>query len=210
MIQQARLILFTRYPVPGITKTRLIPCLGPRGAADLQRQMTAHVLAQAAALKDRDGSALEVRYEGGNGRLMQAWLGNAVDCVPQGRGDIGQRMERALRDALRQGVTHAVLIGSDIPGITTALLQKAFEKIGETTLVLGPATDGGYYLIGMSPACLAAASPIFANMAWGTSAVLKETCRRLRRRRLDYCLLEPLDDVDRPEDLPVWERYRRQ
>lgn len=207
--QRERLIVFTRYPEPGTTKTRLIPCLGAAGAADLQRRMTARILAQARALETRRGLALEVRHEGGDRQLMQAWLGAGLVFTPQGAGDIGCRMARALDDAMRRGAAAAVLVGSDIPGITTALLASAFDKIAEQTVVLGPARDGGYYLIGLSPAALAEASAaIFLGMDWGTSAVLAETCRRLERLGLSYRLLAPLDDVDRPEDLHVWERHR--
>jgi rSAM/selenodomain-associated transferase 1 len=210
MNHRERLIIFTRYPEPGTTKTRLMSCLGSRGAADLQRQMTAHVLAQAAPLKALRGLALEVRYEGGNHRLMQAWLGDQMDFVRQGEGDIGRRMKRAFREAMERGSDSVVLIGSDIPGIATALLENAFAKLGDKPVVLGPATDGGYYLIGLSRQGLAwAAAEIFTDMDWGTSAVLPETCRRLRQKGVDFFLLAPLDDVDRPEDLPVWERCRR-
>jgi glycosyltransferase A (GT-A) superfamily protein (DUF2064 family) len=118
-------------------------------------------------------------------------------------------MARAMGEAMQQGAASAVIIGSDIPGITTALLASAFEKLGHGTVVLGPATDGGYYLIGLTASALAAVSAtIFADMPWGTSVVLKETCRRLARVGLSYTLLDPLSDVDRPEDLIVWEPYR--
>ena len=204
-----RLIIFTRYPEPGTTKTRLIPCLGPEGAADLQRQMTARVLSQARALRDRRRLDLEVRHEGGTDLLMRTWLGDGVDYVDQGEGDLGQRMDRTLRDALQQGAVAAVLIGSDIPGITSALLAKAFAKLEAGKVVLGPATDGGYYLIGLTALDMAAVSAaIFADMPWGTSLVLQETCRRLVRLGLSYILLDPLTDIDRPEDLSLWEPYR--
>ena len=72
------LILFTRYPEPGTTKTRLIPHLGPAGAADLQRQMTAHIMAQALPLKESRKLKVEVRYDGGDDALMRAWLGDAL------------------------------------------------------------------------------------------------------------------------------------
>ncbi len=208
MNHRERLILFTRYPEPGTTKTRLIPRLGAEGAADLQRQMTARVLAQARPLKNMRKLDLEVRHEGGTGLLMQTWLGGGVDYVEQGEGDIGQRMGRALHDAMQQGAVAVVLIGSDIPGITTALLAKAFAKVEEGTVVLGPAVDGGYYLIGLTASALDAASAaIFTDMPWGMSVVLEETCRRLERVGLSYRLLDLLADVDRPEDLIVWEAY---
>jgi hypothetical protein len=209
MSPRERLIVFTRYPEPGTTKTRLIPCLGAMGAADLQRKMSDRVLAQASALKAWRNLDLEVRYEGGSDRLMRTWLGDGGNYVAQGEGDIGQRMARAMGEAMQEGAASAVIIGSDIPGITTALLASAFEKLGHGTVVLGPATDGGYYLIGLTASALAAVSAtIFADMPWGTSVVLKETCRRLARVGLSYTLLDPLSDVDRPEDLIVWEPYR--
>lgn len=204
------LIVFTRYPEPGTTKTRLIPQLGPHGAADIQRQMTEHILAQAVPLMRLRGLELEVRYEGGNAQLMNAWLGGAVTYAPQGPGDIGRRMALALRDAGDRGNTASVVIGTDIPDITTALLDRAFETLLDDTIVLGPASDGGYYLIGLPREVQAQSAPgLFSNITWGTSTVLQETCRRLKEQGLDYTLLETLDDVDRPEDLPVWERCRK-
>jgi hypothetical protein len=119
-------------------------------------------------------------------------------------------MARSLDGAVQQGVTSAVIIGSDIPDITTTLLARAFEKIGDGTVVLGPATDGGYYLIGLAVSDWPGASTtIFADMPWGTSEVLKETCRRLERLGLTTILLDALSDIDRPEDLVVWEPYRK-
>ncbi len=99
------LIIFTRYPEPGTTKTRLIPHLGRRGAADIQRQMTGHVLAQALPLMTSRELELEIRYEGGDARLMRAWLGDAVTYARQGPGDIGRRMVQAFRDAVDRGNT---------------------------------------------------------------------------------------------------------
>ena len=204
------LIIFTRYPEPGTTKTRLIPHLGRRGAADIQRQMTGHVLAQALPLMTSRELELEIRYEGGDARLMRAWLGDAVTYARQGPGDIGRRMMQAFRDAAGRGNTSIVLIGTDIPDITTALLDRAFERLFENPIVLGPAVDGGYYLIGLSRKMLAPTPPgLFSDIAWGTATVLQETCRRLKEQGLNYSLLETLEDVDRPEDLPVWERYRK-
>jgi rSAM/selenodomain-associated transferase 1 len=201
------LILFTRYPEPGTTKTRLIPQLGPVGAADLQRQMTAHIVAQALPLKESRNLKVEVRYDGGDEGLMRAWLGDALRYRPQGPGDIGRRMARAFCDARDRGHTSIVVIGADIPEMTTALLNRAFETLQNDTVVLGPAADGGYYLIGLPSRVAARPVPdLFSNMAWGTATVLPETCRRLQRKGLAYTLLETLNDVDRPADLPIWEQ----
>ena len=116
-------------------------------------------------------------------------------------------MARAFRDARDRGYTSIVVIGADIPEMTTVLLNRAFETIQNDTIVLGPAADGGYYLIGLPSRVIARQVPdLFSDMAWGTATVLPETCRRLQRKGLDYTLLETLNDVDRPADLPIWER----
>lgn len=210
MPQSERLIVFTRYPEPGTTKTRLIPRLGRRGAAALQRRMTARAMAAALHLTTGRDLELEVRYEGGSPRLMRDWLGPAAVYSRQGEGDIGRRMARAFREAFDRGREAVVLVGSDIPGITAALLASAFERLAAGTVVLGPADDGGYYLVGLTrPGFQKAAAALFDDMAWGTSTVLAESCRRLEGLGLAVDLLEALADVDRPEDLSVWERHNQ-
>lgn len=209
MPRRERFILFTRYPEAGTTKTRLIPCLGPEGAADLQRQMTVHTLATALPVKASRGLEVEVRYEGGSHRRMQDWLGSGITYRRQGGGDIGRRMARALRQAFDQGSEAAVLVGSDIPDISAALLEQAFASLDDNTVALGPATDGGYYLIGLSRRGFRRAeAALFDGLAWGTSRVLAESCRRLEGLGVRFVLLAQLSDIDRPEDLSVWERYK--
>ena len=205
------LIVFTRHPEPGTTKTRLIARLGSRGAADLQRRMTEHVMARVLPLKRSRRLDVQVRFDGGDERLMQAWLGDGVTYARQGAGDIGARMARALGAAARQGYTAMVVIGTDIPDISTKLLAQAFEALSDDTVVLGPASDGGYYLVGLSPKILTLVAPsLFADLPWGAATVLSKTCQRLDRMGVAYRFLETLDDVDRPEDLPVWERIKCQ
>jgi len=108
-----RLILFTRYPEPGKTKTRLIPLLGPHGAANLQKQMTEHVLARTTGFVSDRRIDMEVRYEGGNRGLMEEWLGGHISYRSQGRGDIGTRMAQAFSQAFNQGKKQVVIVGSD-------------------------------------------------------------------------------------------------
>ncbi len=112
-----RLIVFTRFPEPGKTKTRLIPALGAKGAARLQRQMTEHIIATAAQVSNRPGLTIEVCHEGGNTGLMQAWLGPQFSSRPQEPGDLGRRMARAFEDAFQGPKGAAVIVGSDIPEI---------------------------------------------------------------------------------------------
>jgi len=200
-----RLIVFTRYPEPGTTKTRMIPQLGAEGAADLQRRMTEHIVARVVELIGLRSMPVEIRFEGGDEQLMAAWLGNDFAYRPQGRGDIGLRMGHALKDAFGVGFENVVIIGSDIPDITTDIMLDAFEVLKQVDLVLGPAGDGGYYLIGVRRKTFRHWSPeLFSNISWGTENVLPQTLAITKKLGLNYSLLDTLNDVDRPEDLSVW------
>jgi rSAM/selenodomain-associated transferase 2/rSAM/selenodomain-associated transferase 1 len=199
------LIVFTRFPEPGKTKTRMIPALGPRGAARLQRQLTEHMMATAATLNGQNGLSVEVRYEGGTRALMQDWLGPKVIYRPQGSGNLGQRMQRAFAAAFRDKAAAVVLVGSDIPGISGDILRQAFEALRKKDLVLGPAKDGGYYLIGIRKTLPAETyGRLFDGIDWGSERVLAQTLHIARDLGLHLTQLESLADVDRPEDLPAW------
>ena len=205
-----RLIIFTRYPEPGTTKTRMIPVLGSEGSANLQRQMTDYLVSKVKTLTEQQFLAVEVRFEGGNERLMRKWLGSSFTYRHQGQGDIGRRMERALADGFQDGYTSIVIIGSDIPDISSAIIHQAFEELQKSNLVLGPAGDGGYYLIGMQKADEIQAYPeLFKTISWGTNKVLSQTIAAANQLGIGYALLDTLKDVDRPEDLTVWNRALR-
>lgn len=195
--RQARLILFTRYPEPGRTKTRLIPTLGVHGAAALQRRMSEAIVEQMAEFAANYPVRLEIRYTDGNQQAMEAWLSNGIPCLDQGEGDLGDRLLRAFAQAFAQGAQAVVVIGADCPGLTPALFAQAFSALARKDLVLGPAMDGGYYLIGLNRP----APALFAEIPWGSEEVLAATLKQAQGMHLSTHLLEPLADVDRPEDL---------
>jgi len=205
--RRERLCLFTRYPEPGTTKTRLIPLLGKAGAADLQRRMTVHALDKVRRLAVRRGVDVEIRYDGGDEWRMKQWLGTDLVFAAQGTGDIGRRMAFALKTASADDFDTTVIIGSDIPGITTDILTQAFDWLEQKDLVFGPARDGGYYLIGIQALCLKkAASGLFNHIDWGTEKVLAKTLHAADTLGLTYSLLDSLGDVDWPEDIAQWEK----
>jgi len=202
-----RLLIFTRYPEPGGTKTRLIPLLGPEGAAKLQRQMTEHLLSNIRRLARTRPLAVEIRFAGGDVRLMRNWLGADFLYAAQGDGGLDQRMTIALTAAFDAGANAAVLIGTDIPGITAEIIERAFDALRRNDAVFGPATDGGYYLVGLREALPERALPrLFAGLPWGTNRVLALSLERAAELALSVALLDTLEDVDRPDDLVVWER----
>ena len=205
-----RLIVFTRFPEPGRTKTRLIPALGTWGAARLQRQMTEHIMATAATLNGQNGLSVEVRYEDGNAAMMQNWLGPNVMYRPQGTGHLGQRMQRAFAESFEQHVAAVVIVGSDIPGISAHIIEQAFEALQEKDLVLGPAKDGGYYLIGLSRTLTPKTyAHLFDGINWGSDRVLSQTLQIANDLGLKLTQLESLTDVDQPADLIAWHQTQK-
>ncbi|MHB1033432.1 MAG: TIGR04283 family arsenosugar biosynthesis glycosyltransferase [Pirellulales bacterium] len=199
-----RLIVFTRYPEPGKSKTRLIGVLGPEGAAQVQREMTQHVLGWAKALIQSRPVDLEICFEGGDESLMRQAFGNDLAYRRQSAGDLGRRMRVAFQSAFRSGSHRVVLVGTDCPELDGHSVQAAFDRLNEHELVLGPATDGGYYLIGLrSPA-----PTLFDGIPWGMGDVLEATLSAAEAAGLSVALLPWLSDVDCPEDLAVWNRVK--
>ena len=208
MWTNCRLLLFTRYPEAGKTKTRLIPELGVGGAALLQKRLTERVAYQAEQLLQRSGIKTVVHYGGGNREKMARWLGLGLGlgptvCVKQAEGDLGQRMRSAFEQTFASGVEVAVLIGSDIPDITTDLLEQAFTSLLRKEMVIGPSQDGGYYLVGMACDKASQLLPLlFEDMQWSTGGLFATTTNRLKKSGYDVAFLPTLRDIDLPEDLP--------
>lgn len=191
------LIIFGRYPRVGSVKTRLIPALGPAGAAALQKRLTEKTMAAAGKLSAGTGVRLVFCHDGGDQTKITGWLGvRDIDCAPQAPGGLGHRMMVAMHTAFGRGAKQVVLVGTDVPGLSTTLLVQAFERLKRHDLVLGPSTDGGYWLVGMSRP-----ENIFENIVWSTPTVLEKTLELARRKGMAHCLLDPLTDLDDPDDL---------
>jgi rSAM/selenodomain-associated transferase 2/rSAM/selenodomain-associated transferase 1 len=191
-----RLILFGRYPLPGKTKTRLIPALGPLGAAELQRRLTEKSLATIMA-PGQCPAPVEFCHTGaGHGRVRR-WLGRPhVRLSRQRGGDLGQRMRHAVYRAMDQGCRQVVLVGTDIPRMTPGHIRAAFEALNRRDVVLGPSRDGGYWLVG-----LRCKVDLFQGVPWGGSQVLQRTLDKAEKLGLTVRLLELLGDVDTEDDL---------
>lgn len=213
-----RLVLLARWPAPGRCKRRLAQAIGSRRAAAVQAGLLWHGMAaarqaaQAAAsgAGELDGAAMEVvlALDGvgarARGRLAARW---PVDrLVDQGGGSLGLRLQRQVMRARREGIGHLVLVGSDLPGLCRADLLAAFAALQRREVVLGPAADGGYWLIGLRPrldvALLFAGA--HAPIPWGTERVWEATLEAVARAGWMAALLPERRDLDRAADLAVW------
>lgn len=196
-IQHSELIIFGRYPEVGKVKTRLIPALGPAGAAALQKRLTEQTMAEAQRYASQTGTRVVFCHDGGHRKKILRWLNiKGGNCRPQASGDLGYRMSVAMGSAFRRGAQRVVLLGTDIPNVRTVTLRHAFDRLTHHELVLGPSTDGGYWLIGMSRE-----ENLFDGIAWSTPTVLEQTMAMAKRKAMRASLLDPLTDVDTPEDL---------
>lgn len=190
MAAPTRLVLFCRYPNPGECKTRLIPAIGADGAAAVHRQLTERTMA---VLTCTD-APLTVAYDGGSAKEFARWLGPAPEYEPQVGSDLGERL------AVFASRAPVILFGSDTPGLTANHVEAALVGLATHDVVIGPALDGGYYLIGLREPM----PELFTEMPWSTNQVLPETLKRLERIGKKPLLLETLSDCDRPEDLKRW------
>ena len=201
---EEKLILFTRCPVPGKVKTRLIPQLGKKAAADLQKIMTGLAVLNARCFSAASGVDIEIRHSGTNKPGMQKWLGKGLHYRKSGIGDIGRRMNNAFEDAFREGYKRVVLIGCDCPLIDKECLSQAFTALRHKDMVIGPAADGGYYLLGLTEH----KAELFGQIEWGTDSVFRKTIAIAENKHLKIAQTAELSDIDTAEDLDLCRKMK--
>lgn len=187
------LLIFARNPELGKVKSRLAKSIGPKNALKIYLQL----------LDKTKEIALKVNC------FRVVFYSDFVDFhdifdptyfykdQQYGEG-LGERMNNAMTSSFEEGADKVIIIGSDCYELRSSLIQEAFELLNDKDLVLGPAEDGGYYLIGMKKPLTA----IFENKEWGNSDVLLDTLLTIKEKGLTFHLLETLNDVDTIEDLP--------
>lgn len=189
-------LVFAKAPVPGAVKTRLQDVLGPGGAAVLAARLARHTLRTVTAAGFSSVTlccAPDIHHE----FFALCRRLHGVTLRPQSDGDLGARMQEAL-DAALADHDSAILVGTDIPGMTGDDLRAAADALaGGADAVLGPALDGGYWLIGVRRAD----REIFDGVPWSTSAVLQETRARMAAMGWRVSDVSTRSDIDRPEDL---------
>ena len=183
--------IFARAPSPGRAKTRLIPLLGARGAADFQAALLADTIRKVSTLT---GQLSRYIFISGHDFTISSALAHYTLKRQRGR-DLGERLGRALRQLLQRHPA-AVVIGTDSPLLPPRILRQAVSELRLCDAVLGPCPDGGFYLIGlrrMSPG-------LFRGVRWGTPHAFRDTLANILRRGFSCSILEPVADIDGPED----------
>ncbi|KMM17233.1 hypothetical protein SYNGFB01_05475 [Synechococcus sp. GFB01] len=191
-----------RWPARGRCKRRLAVGTGLDGAARVQAALTRHAVAVARQVARHLELELVLASSGIGARASDRWA-HQLGCdgaLTQGRGGLGLRLQRQVQRAFAAGVQRLVLIGSDLPDLHCRDLEEAFAALEEVPVVLGPAHDGGYWLIGLNHPC----PGLFCGVPWGGSTVLASTEALATARNLTWKRLRRQGDLDRPADLERW------
>lgn len=193
-------LVFLRAPEPGRVKTRLARDVGEEKALALYKGFVHKILLAV------EGSGMDHRicfFPEDKAFLVREWLGPNHVYLPQEGEDLGQRMAHALARVFDQGAQKAVVVGSDIPGLTSDHLVMAFDQLSHKDVVIGPSLDGGYWLIGFNQDRF---SPeLFQGMTWGTSTVFSATLEKIEAAGLSRGVLPFLQDIDTLEDLQAFQ-----
>ncbi|MEP6689592.1 MAG: TIGR04282 family arsenosugar biosynthesis glycosyltransferase [Gemmatimonadaceae bacterium] len=200
--ERRTIVVFARAPRLGEVKTRLAAELGNDAALEVYREVAEIAFGSAAgAVADRvvvacapDLALDELR------EWAELSAGAALHCEPQGSGDLGERLTRAIDDGFRHGASAVIVIGTDCPALTSAMLNNAFAELHHADVVIGPAHDGGYYLIGVR----APHAELFDGIPWSTPDVFAMTIEAAQRGALRVRLLPPLADIDTAADWRAW------
>lgn len=185
---KSALLLFIKNPIPGKTKTRLAGDVGNEMALKMYHQLTDWTREQALGLTEAD----RFLYYSNEVTSGDAWSEQDFHKRLQHPGDLGERMLEGFRAAFEEGYKKVIIIGSDCPGIDTEYLDEAFAALDDSDVVIGPALDGGYTLLGMR----SFTPTLFKNIAWSTAEVLPATIARAAAAGRSVTQLKPLSDVD--------------
>jgi rSAM/selenodomain-associated transferase 1 len=183
-----KLIVFVKAPRAGVVKTRLAKSIGAAAAVAAYRQLVETLLNQLSGL-----SGVEVCFSPDDAASeVQRWLAESWHSSPQGDGDLGQRLHAAFERAFDAGAKRVAIIGSDCPAIGVEEIREAWSGLQTHDVVLGPATDGGYWLVGLRQL----QPDLFRGVHWSTETVFTETFQRAQFAGLRVQLLRELADVD--------------
>mgnify|MGYP003137608577 FL=1 len=192
------LIIFTRNPELGKVKTRLAKSVGDESALEIYKFLLKHTVAITKNL-----NVDKYVFYSENIHREDIWDPEIFRKKLQTGTDLGEKMQNAFSELFEMGYEKVLIVGSDIFELDQSDIENAFEVLQTTETVIGPATDGGYYLLGMKELN----ATIFQNKNWGTSTVLEETLSDLRQKK--YVLLEERNDVDYYQDIKEIDAFQQ-
>jgi len=192
------IIVFARYPAEGKVKTRLASTIGARSAANIYKKIAENVIDE---IKPVPNSNKYIFYsEETEKDLIKKWLGRRFYYAHQSGADLGEKMLNAFRIVFGHGANKAIIIGTDIPDLSTDVINGAIDALDNSDVVIGPAKDGGYFLLGMKNFY----PKLFREIKYSTDTVFDETIKKINSLGLTFTRLNELQDIDTEEDLVQW------
>ncbi|HAA78362.1 TPA: hypothetical protein DCE37_24960 [Candidatus Latescibacteria bacterium] len=188
-------IVYLKAPVAGQVKTRLQSRYTPEQAADLYRAFIRDTFATTQKI---DADRFSAHYDG-QGDVVDDLVPNGWNVVAQAQGDLGSRMLHSLRHAIGSGASRVILIGTDIPSLPAAHLSAALSRLEQADVVLGPTSDGGFYLIGTRVEL----PDILGEVEWSSPHTFEQTAGAIQTARHTLSLIPPWSDIDTPTDLDL-------
>lgn len=187
------IIIFQKNLILGKVKTRLAASVGHQQALEIYRDLVAYTYKQAIEIEEADiWVFFSDSFEEMDGNLQQ----HITATMVQEGADLGERMENAFRTIFGFGYAKAVLIGTDCPEIRPIIIENALKSLEKNEVVIGPAMDGGYYLIGMAKVL----PRLFSQIPWSTENVFPITLERINREKISHYIMPVLSDIDTEED----------
>ncbi len=192
-----KLIIFIKNPRLGLVKTRLAESIGNEQALTIYKKLIAKTLKESDLLNCKK----DIWFSDSDKVNEEIFVNRKSYALKVQKGsNLGERMKYAFQECFQDGFKKVVIIGSDCPELESSVVKKAFEQLDTYDIVLGPAKDGGYYLLGMNSFY----PKIFTGVNWSTSSVLNQTLKYVNASQLSYNLLEELSDIDTLEDLQAY------
>jgi rSAM/selenodomain-associated transferase 1 len=197
------IIVFTRFPVEGKVKTRLAKNMGNKFAVSFFIACAEHTFKELLKVKETGSELFLFCSEENEIELVKQWTENNFNYYSQQGSDLGLRMYNAFDYVLKKGYKKVIIIGTDAPDISMNIIQSAISVLDNYSVVIGPANDGGYYLLGFKSKLV----DLFSGIEWSTDSVFDNTIEKLNNSKIKYFMLGELTDIDTMEDLQYWLKH---
>ena len=194
------IIVFTRFPVEGKVKTRLAKNMGNKFAVSFYRVCAEHTFNELLKVKKTGSELFLFCSEENEIEQVMKWGGTNFNYYFQQGNDLGLKMYNAFNTVFKKGYKKVIIIGTDAPDVSMNIVQSAISVLDNYNVVIGPANDGGYYLLGFKSKLI----DLFSGIEWSTDSVFDNTIEKLNRSKINYFMLNELTDIDTLEDLQNW------
>jgi len=197
------IIVFTRFPVKGKVKTRLAKNMGNKFAVSFYRVCAEHTFKELVKVKETGSELFLFCSEENEIEQVMKWGGTNFNYYFQQGNDLGLKMYNAFNTVFKKGYKKVIIIGTDAPDVSMNIVQSAISVLDNYSVVIGPANDGGYYLLGFKSKLI----DLFTGIKWSTDSVFDNTIEKLNRSKINYFMLNELTDIDTLEDLQNWLKH---